>query len=275
MFCEHLLNISPIAYEYKMNYENILDENFLYPERIVTHYELEYIEYVKDSAFIMVDGKKDYLQENCIHFRRPGAIVQGGGIYHSRYFCFSYNANSDTSDALSSMPGLYILGDSFAIKQVFNDIFNDYYTDCISIQLNFKINVLKIINYMINHWYFNTNNNENSERVKSIAQSAAFIAENFSLELSVNDLAQQTGYSLYHYSRLFKEYMNYTPIQYLMRCRINHAKKALAETTLSAQEIMLNCGFNSYSYFFRVFKSMNSMTPNEYRQTHSLFRKKE
>jgi AraC-like DNA-binding protein len=56
--------------------------------------------------------------------------------------------------------------------------------------------------------------------------------------------------------------MNFT--DYVLECRINMALQQL-KTSASIQQVVVRCGFNSVSYFYRVFKKAKGLTPAEFR----------
>ena len=56
-----------------------------------------------------------------------------------------------------------------------------------------------------------------------------------------------------------------TVTDYINRTRVDRATAMLAKTSLSVQEIAERCGFSDASYFTRIFRKLNDMTPNEYR----------
>ena len=73
------------------------------------------------------------------------------------------------------------------------------------------------------------------------------------------------GRSPAHISRTFKKYMKVTPTGYINSLRIDHARKALKHTRQSILDISYSLGFESVSYFYRVFHRLTGMTPLEFR----------
>ncbi|HTG71565.1 MAG TPA: helix-turn-helix transcriptional regulator [Candidatus Udaeobacter sp.] len=73
------------------------------------------------------------------------------------------------------------------------------------------------------------------------------------------------GYSPYHFLRLFQQVMGKTPNHYVTESRIDAAKLLLATTALSVTEIAVRCGFAQASYFIRVFRLAEGVSPKMYR----------
>lgn len=66
--------------------------------------------------------------------------------------------------------------------------------------------------------------------------------------------------------KLFRERKNKSFVYYLNEVRISHARKLLAGSRLSVDEIAERTGFNNANYFVRVFKKITGMTVGEYRK---------
>ena len=96
-----------------------------------------------------------------------------------------------------------------------------------------------------------------------------FIDTHYMDDLELDNIAASIGFSKYHFSRLFKQYTNYTFCNYLTRRRLLAAKALLEQPNLSITEIALQSGFPSISTFNRAFKQQNNCTPSEYRDKFS------
>jgi len=83
--------------------------------------------------------------------------------------------------------------------------------------------------------------------------------------LTLEGVAEYVGFSKYHFSRLFKKFVNTTFHEYLTTSRLLHAKKLLVDSSTPVTEIALHSGFNSVATFNRIFKSEMGCTPSEYR----------
>ncbi|MBP1991723.1 helix-turn-helix domain-containing protein [Paenibacillus eucommiae] len=101
----------------------------------------------------------------------------------------------------------------------------------------------------------------NGYAVKIDTYIAGHFAENFSLD----DVAEYIGVTKQYICHLFKEHYHKTFIDYLSEYRIEKAKGLLGETRTQISEIGRMVGFNSNSYFAKVFKQYTGITPTEYR----------
>jgi AraC-like DNA-binding protein len=102
--------------------------------------------------------------------------------------------------------------------------------------------------------------------LKSVETVAAFIENNFHTDITVEKLAKTAGYSVFHFSRIFKEHTGFSPADYLIKTRIDKAKELLSRTSLPIELIAEKAGFHSPNYFNKVFKEREHQTPGQYRK---------
>lgn len=100
----------------------------------------------------------------------------------------------------------------------------------------------------------------------------AFLEKNFaSSNITLGQLAKMANMSARNFQRSFKKTMGISPIQYLLKKRIEKACELLANSTdLSITEISFNTGFKDSNYFSRQFKNLTGMTPQKYRSINSI-----
>ncbi|WP_054859760.1 AraC family transcriptional regulator [Gracilibacillus sp. JCM 18860] len=82
----------------------------------------------------------------------------------------------------------------------------------------------------------------------------------------VQDVADHCHLSVSRCVHLFKEHLQTTIIEYAQSIRISTAINQMKYTTMTLENIALNCGFGSYSYFHRVFKKQYNISPRAYRE---------
>ncbi|HET9714025.1 MAG TPA: AraC family transcriptional regulator, partial [Pyrinomonadaceae bacterium] len=100
-----------------------------------------------------------------------------------------------------------------------------------------------------------------------LRQVTDFIADNYSRDLKLNELARVAGMSSFHFAREFKRTTGTTPHQYLIKFRIERAKALLAKNELPLIEVGLRSGFSHQSHFTRLFRRITGTTPHSYRLT--------
>lgn len=83
--------------------------------------------------------------------------------------------------------------------------------------------------------------------------------------LGINQMIKLSGKSREHLSRSFKKYYGITITDYINDLRVNYASNLLINTNIPIIDICFNCGFQSASYFYRIFKQKNKISPNNFR----------
>ena len=93
-----------------------------------------------------------------------------------------------------------------------------------------------------------------------------WIDENLSQNLTVEQIARRVNICPRECQRIFRQYLQYSPMEYVVRRRIFTAAQQLLSSDLSVTEIALDCGFASPSYFAKQFRIQMGTTPLNYRK---------
>lgn len=93
-----------------------------------------------------------------------------------------------------------------------------------------------------------------------------YMHEHFRHSLELVDIARVLNLSTSRSRHLFKEALGEGFKAYLLHLRVNEAKRLLTQSEQSVTEISLSCGFQSHNPFYRAFKDIVGMTPQEYRE---------
>lgn len=113
-------------------------------------------------------------------------------------------------------------------------------------------------------------------RAQDIDLSAKFTSAHYSRVLAhirghldrtitVEDLAREAGMSASHFSRVFKETVGETPMQYVLAYRIEQAMGMMRDPARPLGDIALACGFADQAHFSRSFKQVTGQTPRQFR----------
>ncbi len=101
------------------------------------------------------------------------------------------------------------------------------------------------------------------KRLKAVVDR---MKEELDQDLSLTDLASESGFSRAHFLRMFKAATGSTPHRYLHELRLDMSREKLSSSKSSITEIALDCGFSSHSHFTRAFRERFGQTPNSYRR---------
>ena len=103
-----------------------------------------------------------------------------------------------------------------------------------------------------------------------VKKSLVFIENHYDSAITIDQIARGAGISVSTCLRLFRVVMNITPIQYLLKYRLQKAKEALIQDNgRKISEIAYACGFSDASYFNRCFLREYGRTPSEHRKLHT------
>lgn len=96
--------------------------------------------------------------------------------------------------------------------------------------------------------------------------ASGYIAENYSSNITVQDIASFVGIDRSYFGKLFKKHTGVTAGKYLQQYRMNKAMFLLESGDDTVGNIAQSVGFNYEHYFINVFKQYTGFTPSEYRK---------
>jgi AraC-like DNA-binding protein len=97
-------------------------------------------------------------------------------------------------------------------------------------------------------------------------ETALWIDAHSEREIDLEAAASQAGISPFHFLRLFSGVLGVTPHQYLVRSRLRHAARLLADEERSITDIAYDVGFGDLSNFVRTFHRAAGVPPLKFRQ---------
>ena len=100
---------------------------------------------------------------------------------------------------------------------------------------------------------------------ENINQIISYFHMHYSDNFSLEELIEVNGFSRSSFFRNWSRYYKISPAKYIMNLRINEAKRILAETNSSVEDIAMALKFSSATYFCAVFKNQCGCTPLQYR----------
>ncbi len=108
--------------------------------------------------------------------------------------------------------------------------------------------------------------NENGLSKYKLRQVIEYINDQIDRNFNLAELAAIVNLSPSYFSYLFKLSTNYAPHQYVIRCRVERAKKLLLQEKLTIADIAYSLGFAHQSHLNRHFKRLVGVTPKKFRQ---------
>ncbi|MBR3485271.1 MAG: helix-turn-helix transcriptional regulator [Bacteroidales bacterium] len=158
-----------------------------------------------------------------------------------------------------SMPAImrvYCLLDTLATKEERMDQFLDM------LRILYELSLDTGARTLASNSFAKTVTGRESRRVNKVKE---FIAQHYTEEIKLDDLAGLVAMSPSAFSRFFKQYTGRGPVDYIIDVRMGVAARMLVDTTTSVSEICYACGFNNLSNFNRTFKARRGYTPRDFR----------
>jgi AraC family transcriptional regulator len=100
-----------------------------------------------------------------------------------------------------------------------------------------------------------------------LARVTDFVETHLDKPLNLADLAAAAGLSATHFARRFKHATGVAPHQFLIRARVERAKRLLDQSDLAIAQVAFSCGFAHQEHLTRVFRRYTGATPGAFRRS--------
>jgi AraC-like DNA-binding protein len=97
-------------------------------------------------------------------------------------------------------------------------------------------------------------------------ETALWIDAHSHQQIDLEQAAGQAGISPFHFLRLFSGVLGVTPHQYLVRSRLRHAARLLADNDIPVTDVAYDVGFGDLSNFVRTFHRAAGVSPRRFRE---------
>ncbi len=156
-------------------------------------------------------------------------------------------------------PGIYQILKRLLFLFTENHTSKDYFVDNMLRELIIRIlqaNSRKILSSP-------TTGKFSDNRIKHVVH---YIREHLNTNLTIDQLSKKACMSPSHFYRTFKNEMGMSPVDFINDERIRLATRLLMDSSRKIKEVFMECGFESRSYFNRVFKKKTDFSPKEFQE---------
>ena len=105
------------------------------------------------------------------------------------------------------------------------------------------------------------------QQVLAVQRMQDYIEANMDSEISLSDLSRASLYSPWYSYRLFREYLNLTPAEYIRKYRLSRAAQRLREGGERVIDVAYDMGFANVDTFTRAFCREFGLNPSDYMKT--------
>lgn len=246
------------------------------------HQALEVIMPVENYYTAIINNSEYHIKPDEILIIPPGIVHELIAPSTGKRFIFLMDISQLVGlkgfsgiNALLAEP-LYVTRETYPnihddIYQIFVQMRNEYFYKNEYAELTiYSLMINMFVKFGYNHisttdLFPNVRLYKQKEYVQKFNDLLDYIDKHYMEDLNLEDIADSIGFSKYHFSRLFKQYTNFTFCDYLCYRRIKAAELLLVQPDLSITEVALQSGFSSISTFNRIFKQQKDCTPSEFR----------
>lgn len=269
---EHMLR--PAAYQMRHNH--------VHPE-----YELNLLMhgkrqmFVGNRSYIMEEGTLVLVDSNRIH--KADAVEGDPNAYYERIILYISKEKMEEYDRIfpelemgsffHQFEGIYVLSpeERQRTMQMFDTVRQELDGER---EKNQTLIDLTIISFFINFWrsrrpavYLTGEQDPQKKGKPSVAHNVSeYILEHYCEQIRLDELAERFLISESYLSRTFKDAVGVGITEYINVLRIRKAQELLENSKLSIAEIARTVGFESASYFGRVFQKHFEISPRQYRK---------
>ena len=150
-----------------------------------------------------------------------------------------------------------------------NEAYEEYISKDVCYQMPVKANIYLLIASLLR--YYSSSKNEmdrmiyhNVIRLRPVIE---YIAEHYAEKTYIETLSDMITVSPDYFTKMFKDSIGTTPIDYINGVRVNHALRLLTMTDTPVNEIADLTGFSNPNYFHKIFKSYMTTSPLAYRKS--------
>jgi len=226
-------------------------------ERIVSCYELVF--FLKDGGFSVINGKKYPIKAGSVRFHRPGDKVYSYRFNEIYVIHFKVDNEEKGRKVFQDIPPFMTLSsvenEIVIVKKLIAALVERDDFECV-------YSLWELLGCIKTQFRIQQKNN----KTNVVSQMKKYIDDNYSHQLTLEELAQKFYMHPVYIQRKFKRYTGITPATYLKNTRLSKAKAYLLTSDLSVDNISELCGFCNPSYFINVFKKSEKVTPLQYRQ---------
>ncbi|MBA2938881.1 AraC family transcriptional regulator [Paenibacillus sp. CGMCC 1.16610] len=225
----------------------------------------------KGTGVLSINEVTHTAQEGDIFILLPGMIIEGTSqvldpIHYSVIFFSCFQVKKHRKEWHMEPPHFPVSGkhplssQDRAVKERIERILAPVKNRQLSEKLDLKYQLHSLLTKLM---IVKSAKEQEPETLVGMEYALAFISENYMKDLKISQLAKMAGYSINHFTRIFKNHMNMTPTEYFLQQRIRKAKQLLFSSE-KMKEVAQQVGYKDEHYFSRAFKKEVGVAPTLY-----------
>lgn len=216
-------------------------------------------------------GDKEYYPKAGQFVLMPSGLKQSYSVInentYTKYWChFTAKVGEMNLFDVMTLPFIIEVKDFSVPEQLFKELLENYFSNETTSAIRLKGKLLELIAYFIENAVVERIKLMPSDNIEKLNMVLNYIESNLSKNITVEDLASMLHLHPNYFIRIFKKYLGTTPINYLIKKRIDAAKMLISSTEDTLSVIAGKIGIDDIYYLSRLFKEYTGFTPSEFRK---------
>ena len=155
------------------------------------------------------------------------------------------------------------------LKRFMSESYDEYSEKEICYKLPIRANIYQMMTALLRYYCGSKNELDRMiyHNVLRLRPVISYIDEHFREKIYIEELSAMINVSPDYFTKMFKESIGKTPIDYINGMRVNSAMELLCTTEMSMTEIAEAIGFCNPNYFHKIFKQYMMTSPLAYRKS--------
>ena len=154
------------------------------------------------------------------------------------------------------------------LSQYMQESYDEYISKDVCYKLPIRANIYLMMTSLLRYYCGSKNELDRMiyHNVMRLRPIINYITDHYKEKIYIDTLAEMITVSPDYFTKMFKDSIGKTPIDYINTLRINRAMQMLATTDTSVNDISDQLGFSNSNYFHKIFKQYMETSPAAYRK---------
>ena len=154
------------------------------------------------------------------------------------------------------------------VAYAMTEAYDEYAAKDVCYKLPIRANIYILVSALLRYYCGARNETERMvyHNLLRLRPTLDYIADNCGEKIYIDTLAEMISVSADYFTKMFKESIGKTPIDYINGVRVNRALELLSSTDVPLGDIAEISGFANPNYFHKIFKQYMNTSPLAYRK---------
>ena len=155
------------------------------------------------------------------------------------------------------------------LRKYMQESYDEYVAKDVCYKLPIRANIYLMMTALLRYYCGSKDESDRMiyHNVLRLRPVIEYISEHYCEKIYIEKLSDMIAVSPDYFTKMFKDSIGKTPIEYINGLRVNEAMRQLAETEKTMAEIADSIGFCNPNYFHKIFKQYMGTSPLNYRKS--------